>query len=97
MLIITGKNTITATTLILATGLVIPNHWLVIGARTMIGAEPAATPKGSIPKRMVVHRATANAAIVPRSSPAERAPQRLAQGEEAGRPDNRPLNRAESG
>ncbi len=43
MLIITGKKTMTATTVIFETGLVIPNHWLVMGARAMIGAAPIAT------------------------------------------------------
>ncbi len=37
MLTITGKNTITDTTIILESGLVIVNHWFMIGARATIG------------------------------------------------------------
>ena len=71
VLISTGKNTITATMLILASGLVMPNQLFMIGASAIIGVELIATANGIIPSLMAVQRAVASAIDTPLPVPPE--------------------------
>ena len=82
MLIITGKKTITATTVIFDSGLVIPNHWLVIGARAMIGAALTATAKGSNPARSSPPAGRRQSGHDAENGADDEPAQRLAQGEQ---------------
>src|SRR3989304_4895260 len=73
MLIITGKNTITATTAIHETGLLGPNQLNRIGEKAMIGTELAAMANGIIAWRNITQRAVTSAMrmqpALPRAKP----------------------------
>src|SRR5712691_9776626 len=60
VLIMMGKNTSTATAIILDSGFRMPNQLFMIGAKAMIGIEFAATANGRSARLAVVHRAVAN-------------------------------------
>ena len=73
-MIITGKKTSSAATIILETGFVIPNQALKIGAMAMIGMALAATAKGRTASRAVAQRATMKATTTPATVPMSRPP-----------------------
>ena len=69
MLTITGKNTITATTIIFESGLVIVNHWFMIGAKAMMGMALATVAMGTRPCRIETQRPAARATATPSTTP----------------------------
>jgi hypothetical protein len=73
-LIITGKKTMTATIIILDSGLSIPNQLLSIGAKAIIGTELAAMATGIKLSLAVVQRAVAKATPTPNVLPMKNPP-----------------------
>ena len=69
MLIITGKNTTSATTVAPGHTVVMGNQLFMIGATAMIGAEFTAIANGIIPSRMIGQRDVSKAIVMPPVAP----------------------------
>ena len=74
VLIMMGKNTSTATTIIFESGFRMPNQLFMIGANAMIGTEFAAIAIGSSARLAVAHRAVAKANASAATPPMSRPP-----------------------
>jgi len=74
VLIMIGKNTRTATTIIFESGFRIPNQLFMTGANAMIGTEFAAIANGSRERLAVAQRAVANATTSAATPPIRRPP-----------------------
>ena len=73
----TGKNTSTATIIILDSGLSTPNQLFMSGAKAMIGTALAPTASGRSSSRAVANRAVRNATTTPARRPDDEPADRL--------------------